>query len=382
MFDYQHGTSTKRFKEKIQKMIPRLPLASTPNTKPLSLVFTFFTGLEILELSLVNKAWYFASWDASLWRELSKSLDSFEKTESLLIITDLKIQKFENKLKKTGNTDVNLTGTIKWKIVYIKLLYKYCKHCSLENKLRFLPVMQRTLCFKCSKLPEYAMISLENAELEYKVTKEKIAEHQLDGLRVPHTNESGKYMYVYYLSDILSINHGDIHQRKEFIRSNIEERRKTEIVYYMKKEGVDDEFINLMLETEGSHAHNYMLGKSTMTCNKISKMLANLYQKQQRKKIKDAQTQENSRKKHKNKEIVDDGKALRKIQLIERLTLMGLDTEHIRFDDKESIAYSYINGRTKKDIGIVAGAVWRENKPIFTGISSITTQRIEDIKRN
>ena len=382
MFDYQYGTSTKKYKEKIQTMMPRLSISKSLESKSLSLVYRFLSGLEIITICSVNRLWYSASWDATLWRELSNQLSDSETIDKVYNLLSSKFSKFENKLESKGIKDAVLITNLKttrWKLTYVNILYKFCCNCqNNEPKLRFLPILQKSLCFKCAKLPEFSMISLENAEVEYKVTKEQISEHQLDGLRVPHTNESGKYMFVYYLSDILWIVNGRSNiniDKSQVIRTNIQERRRTELVYYMKQEGIDDESMNKWLNTEGTYANNFMLGKSKMSSSKIAKMMGNHFRSQK----KGEKTEGEACKKKKFTVLTEDEIIVRKLQLIERLTLMGLNTETVDFNSKNSLAYSFIRGRTNKDIGMVAGSIWREYKPVFTGISSKTTQRKEDI---
>lgn len=389
MFDYQYGTSTKRYKEKINQMSPKFPTLTSPKSKAMSYVFAFLSGKEILSLSSVCKFYYSGSWDTTLWRKLSKSLFSPEKCEALYKLAETKVQEFEN---SRGKNELLCAGTIKWRIVYIQLFYKFCFHCeTTENKLRFLPVMQRTICFTCAKLPNFAMISLENAINEYGANKEDIDYHQLDGLSVPHTNRSGKVMFVYYLSDILRIIpkdwSGTIDKKK--IRKNIEERRRTELVHYMQEEGISNEFINDIIDCEGTIPHSFVLGKSRMSSHKIAVKMGKAFRLQERKKIEKEKEKEKKVKNIKKKEctmerkktnVSDEAKNLRKIQLIERLSLMGLDTDQIDFEDPESLAYEYVQGKSrKKDLGSIAGVLWREFKPVFTGISSKTTQRITDL---
>ena len=55
MFDYQYGTSTKKYKEKIQTMMPRLSISKSLESKSLSLVYRFLSGLEIITICSVNR---------------------------------------------------------------------------------------------------------------------------------------------------------------------------------------------------------------------------------------------------------------------------------------------------------------------------------------
>ena len=59
---------------------------------------------------------------------------------------------------------------------------------------------------------------------------------------------------------------------------------------------------------------------------------------------------------------------MRKMELIDRLLMMGVNSDNIGLDDPESIAVAYIEGRTKEDLGPVAGSIWRDHKPVFTGV--------------
>lgn len=388
MFDYQYGTGTKKFKHQIKDMLPRLHIGQSAESKGITFVMHFLTGFEVLEYSLVCKKWYAASWDTTLWRVICQSHINETQIEELYPSCDAKVKTFEISVqKRIGDTDTfqKLANCIRWKLVFIVSVYKFCSKCqSSEGKLRFCPILKKTLCASCAKLPEYSMISLENAECEYGVTKEEIEAKQLDGLRVPHTNFSGKFMFVYYVSDIISLlKQKNITKIKPLqARSTIEERKRTEIVWYLRELQVPFDFIETYLSSEGTLAHNYMMGRSRMTADKVAKALAKIYHCEKRK---EGEKSEKFQEKIEDKPTVkkaklsEDEKVLRKMQLIERLTLMGLDTERINFDDKSSIVYSYITGRTSKDLGIVAGAVWREFKPIFTGITSSTTQRIKDL---
>ena len=278
-----------------------------------------------------------------------------------------------------------LSDCIRYKLVCITYIYRYCLKCSSsEGKLRFMPILKRTLCFSCSKDPAFSMISLENAESEYNVSQSEIESKQLDGLRVPHTNNSGKFMFVYYLSDILQIvkSKDSGFNKVAQYRTCIEERRRTEIVWYMRELQIPFDFIESYLNTEGTLAHNYMMGRSRMTADKVAKALAKIYFCEKRRednKNLGEQTRSESPKIVKKVKLSEDDMVVRKMQLIDRLTLMGLDTEKIDFDDKSSLAYSYIVGRTSKELGVIAGKVWRDFKPIFTGVQGKTTQRIKDL---
>ena len=246
-----------------------------------------------------------------------------------------------------------------------------------------MPILKRTLCFPCSKDADFSMISLENAESEYNVSQSEIEFRQLDGLRVPHTNNSDKFMFVYYLFDILKIvkSKNPNFSKTPQLRTCIEERRRTEVVFYMRELKISYDFIETYLNTEGTLAHNYMMGRSRMTADKVAKALEKLYicEKGKEESKREDKDGSNSPMIVKKVKLSDSDMIARKMQLIDRLTLMGLDPGKIDFDDKSGLAYSYIIGRTSKELGVVAGKVWREFKPIFTGVTERTTQRIKDL---
>ena len=50
-------------------------------------------------------------------------------------------------------------------------------------------------------------------------------------------------------------------------------------------------------------------------------------------------------------------KTKRKIELVERLLIMGVNSNDIGLDETDSIATAFIEGRTKEDLGPVAGAI-------------------------
>lgn len=380
MFDYQYGKSTAKYKEKLKDMLPRLEVSMNHQSKGLSLAFEFLHGLEIFNLASVSKKFYSATWNASLWRELSKQLGN-EKLEFLYTLANRRFDDFVEKFKSQPII-AQCSGTIKWRIVYITLLYKFCMKCETsENRLRFLPILQRTLCFKCARCPEFSMISLENAQSEFGVKKDDIELYQLDGLRVPHTHESGKHMFVYYTKDILNLVRMDPEKKKNIkLRTNIEEKRRTEIVYYMQKEGIENDFINKYLNIEGTLPHNYMLGRSRQSAHKIAQSMFKIYKHEKEKTLQSLENPDEISDEPKKKiKLSDDEKLQRKLELIERLTLMGINTENINFEEKKGLIYMYINGRLSRDLGYVAGAVWKQYKPVFTGVSGKTTQRIKDL---
>jgi hypothetical protein len=230
------------------------------------------------------------------------------------------------------------------------------------------------MCFSCAKLPKYGMISLDNVEIEHHISRRQINESQIEGLRVPDPNEAGKQMFVYYIFDILRLKKTLEAESREdgLIRNELQERRRTEMIYVMKKEGFFDDFIYLCLDTEGSLAHNYVLGKSKMPASKIVKKLYSKFEK-----WKDAEHDDDPLPEPeailplKRPKVVlsNEEKSKRKQELVERLLVMGVSTDDIGLEDPDSVANAFIDGRTKEDLGPVAGAIWREHRPVFNGIS-------------
>ena len=369
-------------------MLPRIHITQNTSTRVLSLAMQFLPCFEVIDLSYVCKKWYHATWDTTLWREISKSLTTEETFISIFSLIDSKVQAFEVSVQnqvEDFETFQKLSDCIRFKLVSITYIYRYCLKCSsTEGKLRFMPILKRTLCFSCSKDSDFSMISLENAESEYNVRQSEIESRQLDGLRVPHTNNSDKFMFVYYLFDILQIvkSKNPNFSRTPQLRTCIEERRRTEVVWYLRDLKVPFEFIETYLNTEGTLAHNYMMGRSRMTADKVAKALEKIYLCER---VKEDNKPRGDKERSGSPMIVKKVKLsepdmlARKLQLVDRLTLMGLDPDKIDFDDKSGLAYSYIIGRTSKELGVVAGKVWREFKPIFTGVTERTTQRIKDL---
>lgn len=368
MFDYKYGTTTSKFKENLTKMLPKLEVSTNSQTKCLSFTFKFLHGLEVLSLALVCKKFYYASWDVTLWHDLAKELDEIN-LENQLNKAIYSVEIFNKKLKNQSII-YKCSGAIKWRLVYIILLYKFCVHCKKpRQKLRFLPILQRTLCFKCAQLQDYSMISLESALLDYEVKAEDIEKKQLIGLKIPHTRESGKKMFVYYKKDIISMSKINLEKRKKIkLRTNIEEKRRTEIIYYMQKEGIEEYFISNYLNIEYSLCYNYIIGKSQQSAQKIAKIMSKIYtrekQKKQEKQVKEIVDDFNIET-TKRAKISEDDMLQRKLALIERLTLMGLNTDSMKFGGKHGLFNLYVTGQTALGLGHIAGEIWKEARSLL-----------------
>lgn len=86
-------------------------------------------------------------------------------------------------------------------------------------------------------------------------------------------------------------------------------------------------------------------------------------------------------KQEKKRPLTEEDKAQRRTELLDRLLRMGVQPDRVNLDDADDVAYKYIHGLTNDDIGPVAGAIWRKNKPTFTGINQKTCQREEDLDK-
>lgn len=377
MFDYQYGTSTKKFKQEVEKMKPKLSIRPQGMSKLYSLILKFSHGLEVVNVSTVSKQWYVASWNSTLWQEICLSLGESDRIEMLLELAESKTRTYERRSKKQDLSDLipeaEVREALKWKLVYGQLLYNTCSGCKIqENKLRFLPILQKSLCYSCAKLPAYSMITLENAEIDYGITRKHINEHQIEGLRIPDPDHKGNYIFVYYVADISRLKELIENLKKEDSanRTELHERRRTEMIYALKKEGIDDNFISACLDTEGSLAYNYIVGKSRMPVSRIAKKMLSRYEKWRENEQEDEVLPEPETilpLKRPKFHLTAEDKTSRKLELVDRLVLMGVNTDDIGLDDPESLSNAYIEGRTKEDLGPVAGAIWREHKPIFNG---------------
>jgi hypothetical protein len=81
----------------------------------------------------------------------------------------------------------------------------------------------------------------------------------------------------------------------------------------------------------------------------------------------------------KKRPLTEEDKAQRRTELLDRLLRMGVQPGQANLEDPEDVGYKYINGIGSEEIGPVAGAIWRKNKPTFTGITLKTCQREEDL---
>ena len=347
MYDYHYGTSTKKFKQDLDKMKPKLSLQVSQISKIYSHILKFCHGLDSISASQVSKAWYTATWSVTLWQDHCNTLGEFDRIQVLLELAESKFRTFERRAKKQDLEDLfpdlDTKETLKWKLVYGQLLYNTCSHCKIpENKLRFLPILQKSLCFSCAKLPAFAMITLENAEIEYKITRKQINDVQLEGLRVPDPEEPGKFMYVYYISDILHVKSSmELRKREDgLVKTELHERRRTELIYSMKSVGFDDKLQVKYEKWKESDQEDEVL----------------------------PEPEEILPLKRPRISLSSEEKLKRKIELVDRLLMMGVNSDNIGLEDPDSLASAFIEGRTKEEIGPVAGAIWREHKPVFTGV--------------
>lgn len=382
MYDYTYGTSTKKFKQEIEKMKPKLPLFVQAESKIISCVMRFLNGLDVNSCAFVCKIWYNAAWSAVLWQELCENIGQSGKIRALCELAESKLRTYDRRTKKNDLSElvpnVSTKEALKWKLIYGQLFYGTCSHCRIaENNLRFLPILQKTLCYTCAKLPNFTMISLENAEIEYGISRKQVNDYQIEGLRVPDPMETGKFIFVYYISDILRLKQlTEVKKRSDKIyNTEVYEKRRAELFSCMKKEGIDTNFINTCLESEGGLAYNYLLGKSKMPAAKIAKKVLVKYEKWKEAENENEDDDEALPEpeiilplKRPKIELSAEELAKRKFELVERLLLMGVNSDDIGLDDKNSLAVAYIEGRTKEDLGPVAGSIWRDHRPVFKGV--------------
>lgn len=256
----------------------------------------------------------------------------------------------------------------KFRFVYAYLLFKTCYECSSpEQKLRFLPIKHFSLCHECSKLNKYDMINNETAELEYSVTKYDLNKHEIEGLKVPDPSKPGKSMLVYYLNDILHISRlkGDNNPKITSVQKReLEDKRKVEIMYLLKQENIDDRFIEQFIYNEGTPGNNYIQGKSRRSVNQIVATIKKKYLKAlQRSEIDEEETVRLQEPemiiplKKPKLELDESQKNRRRAELTERISLMGIALHEVDMRDNDGIFMAYVNGRTKQELGQVAGAI-------------------------
>ncbi|CAG9330149.1 unnamed protein product [Blepharisma stoltei] len=411
MWDYKYGQSTHKIRLAPDVLMPRLKVSGKSEDvllKPL----TYMHGLDIIKLAPVCKSWYNVVWDPSLWLDLCNWFKHPDRMKALGELAEGKIKLLEKEYKRIKNmsqyrNEEDLAGIVgsplpnelterqkqgfRYRFIYAHLLFKTCFECaSPENKLRFLPILRRSICYTCAKLPRYEMISHENAEIDYSVTKADLNKHEIEGLKVPDPFHPGKYMLVYYLDDILKISRAKSDPRapNSAQKRELEDKRKTELIYLLKQENLSDRYIDECIYTEGTACYSYIQGKSRRP---VEKIVATMKKKYEQAKAKIAELDDDEEEmplpeadviiplKKPKLELSDTQKENRRKELTERLKLMGVNLEEIEMNDEDGIFCAYVNGRTKQDIGPVAGAIWRDHKPVFTGIPFRTCQRKEDL---
>lgn len=460
MFDYKYGIKTSE-KSYLPKAFLRRVLDPPSEYRTLLNIYEFLEGMEILTIcSLINHRFHNASWRFEIWKNQCFYIGHPDRIQALEVQVYNTVEKHFKKANARGNLlmihnetelcliEYNPTEdykrTILWKIIYAHLLFKTCYECGVpEKKLRYLPLLTKTLCFNCTKLEKFAMLSQETAELNYGITAKDLNLYKVPGLKVPNQYTPGKPMLVYYEKDISAIweKKSCSLALEDKNLTAAEEKRKIQLIHCLKEEGVHDmDFIKRCIETDDALGLKYVQGKSRQGAKSIAQTLARKFGKlnassefERKAKIRERAPVKKSDKdtliknsssnlsslkpskseipterKHKISldiedviELSDDDniqvndepkiikkpkleltpqeKAQRKKNLIERLKLMGVPEDKIGLDDPTSLASEFIQGRTKDDLGPVAGAIWRENKPVFTGISFRTTQRLSDI---
>ena len=353
MFDYKFGIQTSRLTWTLSSLVPNGPsIPFSLRERALTLAFQFLTGIEVMRCARVSKVWYAAACDYNTWREICQAMDP------------RKCEAFVAEASQIARSLV-ITETVRqlviYKSVYLSLLLKVCAHCSeVKTLLRFLPLAERSLCANCAGLARYQMMSFESAELELEVTPKEL--DRVRGLRLPRSTKSGDPTYVYYVSDLLRLKGVEAEIP---VRDCTQELRRAELLRLVRRLGVEDrELLKQHFNFEGSLVYNFVQGTARSSAVRIARQLANHLKKGggvQRQRL--------------TPEEMDS----RREELVKRLTSMGLTVDKIGLDNPKSLANAYIHGRTQKPLGRVAGTIWEENKPVFTGIETKTTKRLSDL---
>lgn len=322
MFDYRNGVPANKFKIKPKDLLPKLSYYRLNRPIQVSLALQYLEGFETTQVSRVCKTWYSAFWDPFVIMQHCEALELPERQQLLLDEALKKTQKLEK--------DGSLKNRIKWRYVYCQLLYNTCFECGIpEKKMRFLPLLKRTLCYSCAKLPKFEMVSLESAELDYGVTRKQVLSKQIPRLKVLHPSKSGKYMFVCYKFDLKTEPTTGL--------SCSQEKRKAELIYYLKKEGITQ---YTQLRKCVGESLNYIQGKTSCSAKKLAKKLA--------------------------KKPQEPLQEARKQELLGKLSSMKVDIWQVDTETPGSLAFNYIHGKTTKQLNWVAGSIWRKLKPSFS----------------
>ena len=148
------------------------------------------------------------------------------------------------------------------------------------------------------------------------------------------------------------------------------------------------QFIDEMCVDENSIIYKYIKGKTKRNARQCANMMRLRHKRWLKAKEdaknnpedKDGPATDKTSKKLKT-ELTTEEKEKRYSDLITRLKTMKVDIRSAKLDFPDTPGYNYIHGVDENSLGKVAGMIWRENKPVFTGISNRTTRRASELDR-
>jgi hypothetical protein len=391
-------------------------------------VLAFLQGLELAQtVNRVAQQWYQTVEQADSWKLQAVALS--EQAEGLFDTLGNRVKSTHKRLiqaeshKQTLDETAAATLTASaldpnhllsacWKFVYWYVLVKTCSECGQpDGKMRFTQLLRRALCGNCRKLEKYQMIDHHAALKDYGITKKDLNRFKIDGLRISDPLRDGKQLYVYYKTAIEAL----LKQKNRTIPEappkarpvrptkppsiSLEERaaqrksqRRESVLATLKKLSISETpFARDLLESVDSWAALYIAGEIRVSPSKLTMRLENLYRKWENDRLGgpaskrskgyegDITSQRVQRPKHpepinlitdepvKKRKLTESDFVQRRDELIARLAQMGVPADSVEFEDPDEEAYKYVHG-LMMDIGPVAGAIWRKNRPTFSGV--------------
>ena len=298
-----------------------------------------------------------------------------------------------------------------WKFLYWHSLVKTCLECGQpEGKMRFTQLLRRAMCGNCRKLEKYQMIDHHAALRDHGVTKKDLNRFKIDGLRISDPLRDGKQLYVYYKTAIEAL----LKQKNctlpeppprpprptkippvslEVKKAQRRAQRRECVLAALKTLSISETaFARDLLETPDSWAAQYISGQIRVSSSKVPIRLENQYRKWendrmggpasrrskgyegditslrvQRPKPPSEPSLSQASLPAKKRKLTEDDFVQRREELIARLAQMGVCADTVEFEDPDEEAYKYVHG-LMQDIGPVAGAIWRKNRPTFSGV--------------
>lgn len=298
-----------------------------------------------------------------------------------------------------------------WKYVYWYFLVKTCLECGQpEGKMRFTQLLRRAMCGNCRKLEKYQMIDHHAALRDHGITKKDLNRFKIDGLRISDPLRDGKQLYVYYKTAIEAL----LRQKNstapdppprpprpskpppvslEAKQAQRRAQRREAVLAGLKTLSLSETaFARDILETADSWAALYIAGEVRVTASKLTVRLENQYRKWENDRLGgpasrrskgyegDITSQRVQRPKAvsepsvcldngpaKKRKLTEEDFVQRRNELVARLAQMGVCADTVEFEDPDEEAYKYVHGLLQ-DIGPVAGAIWRKNRPTFSGV--------------